>query len=148
MTPAERIAQAEKRREVREKAYAEARELQHADDLEALDKLEDEHGWGRILRIDLDGWQPGSGAVTLIAAKLPLSSDATFKRFAQQSVGKDKKAQAILDSGDAFGSSCVVYPAPDSEAYRATIESFAGVLGHVAVQVVKAVQGRAAEEGK
>ncbi len=148
MTPAERIAQAEKRREAREKAYTEAFELQHADDLEALDRLEDEHGWGRIHRIDLTAWQPGTGAVTLIAAKLPLSSDATFKRFAQQSVGKDKKPAAVIESGEAFGASCVVYPEPGSDAYKATVEAFAGVLGHVAVQVVQAVQGRAAEEGK
>lgn len=148
MTPAERIAQAEKRREAREKAYTEAREAQHADDLEALDRLEEEHGWGRTLRIELDGWQPGSGATTMIVAKLPLSSDATFKKFAQQSVGKEKKPAAVVESGETFGASCVVYPEPSSDAYRATIESFAGVLGHVAVQVVKAVQGRAAEEGK
>lgn len=148
MTPADRIKEAEKRREAREKAYTEAFELQHADDLEALDKLEEEHGWGRTLRIDLGGWQAGMGAVTMMVAKLPLGSDATFKRFAQQSVGKEKKPQAILDSGDTFGASCVIYPEPGSDAYKATVEAFPGVLSNVAVQVVKAVQGRAAEEGK
>lgn len=144
------FAELEARRAARKAAYEEAYETQKLLDLERLDELEEEHGYGRVLRVDLGNWRDGSGAVTLMVLRLPLASEAVFKRF-QQQVASDKASTAAkVEAGEVLARSCVVYPNPKTEAdaYNATVEMAPGVLGNLALQIVTAVQGRAEAEGK
>jgi len=144
MTP----EQLEKNRAERRKAFDAAFAEQQGKDLEELDLLEAEHGDERVIRIDLVGWQPGDGAATLVAAKLPRSSEMVFQRFQQKIGGKKATGNTDLDAQDQLARSCLVYPAANSDLLRATLDAAPGILGHVAVQIVNAVQGKAALEGK
>lgn len=145
---ADRIAELEARRAKRradhEKAFAE----QQLVDLEALDLLEEEHGWARVLRIDLEGWRAGSGSTTMVVCRVPVGSDVVVKKFMQQVHAKDAKPAQVVAAEEELGNATIVYPEKGSDAYVATVEMAPAVLGHVAAQVVKVVQGRAAEEGK
>lgn len=145
MTAAERIAAAQARREALKVAEAEAHAEQQATDLEALVELEAVHGYSRIVRVDLAGWKPG--AASMVVARIPLGSEAVYRRF-EQTVAKAKK-----DSGDAMAAgatlatACLVYP--DDKALReATLDAAPGILQHVALQIVTAVQGAAEEQKK
>jgi hypothetical protein len=140
----------EARRAARQKAHEAAREAQELADLEALDVLEEVHGYGRVLRIELDGWTAGSGAATIAVARIPLSSEVVFKKFVQQAHSKDPKPAQSVAAETELGEACLAYPSRKEhpEIYAATMEMFPGLLGHVAAQVAKAAQGRAAEEGK
>jgi hypothetical protein len=144
------FAELEARREARRQAHIEAHETQRLLDLERLDALEEEHGYGRVLKVELGTWRDGSGAATMMVLRLPLASEAVFKRFQQQvSSGKASPASK-LEAAEVLARSCVVYPHPKSEAdaYNATVEMAPGVLGNLALQIVSAVQGRAEAEGK
>jgi hypothetical protein len=139
----------EKRRAERERAHAESYDEQRTIDLEHIDALEEEHGHGRVVAIALRGWRPG-GAVTTMAFRLPVASEASFKRF-QQVANSDKAPTAAkVEAAEMLGAACVVYPdrKTDKAAYDATVELAPGVLGHAANEIVIAIQGDAEREGK
>lgn len=149
-TPAERIAAAHAKRaalQAQEKALFDE---QQAADLEALVDLEAEHGFDRVLRVDLTGWKPGTGAATMAVVRVPYGSEAYFKRF-EQTIAKAKDGSTTrVDAGYTLARACLVYPsekdAPDL--YKATMDLAPGILSHLAHQIVKAVQGQAEEEKK
>lgn len=154
MTPAERIAAALEKREKLKAAEAEAFAEQQAADIEALVELEAEHGFERILRIDLNGWKPGMGAATMVVARVPLASESLFKRF-EQTIAKAKpNSTEGHTAAIQLGEACIVYPPRPKPAemagslYAATMELAPGVISNVALQVSKAVQGQAEEEKK
>lgn len=149
-TAAERIASVEARRQKLREGHAAAHAEQLAIDMEALVELEAEHGFDQILRIDLSAWKAGVGAATMVAARVPLASESVFRRF-EQTVSKAKSGTSSAhDASQTLARSCLVYPSEKSapELYAATMELAPGVLSHLALQVVKAVQGNAEEEKK
>lgn len=148
MTPQERIAAALAKREAQKQAEAAAFAEQQATDIEALVELEAEHGFDRILRIDIKGWRPGSGAATLVAAKIPTGSSSLVRRYEQRVARAKQGTTEILDAGEQLAKACVVYPALDSELGKATLDLAPGILANVALQVIRHVQGEAEEEKK
>jgi hypothetical protein len=149
-TPADRIAAALAKREALKAQEAEAFAEQQAADIEALVELEEEHGFDRVLRIDIGGWKPASGAATMVAARVPMGSEKVYKRF-QETVAKAKpQSTTTLTAATVLGESCLIYP-PKSDAkdlYEATLELAPGILVHVGQQIAKAVEGKAEEEKK
>ena len=129
-------------------ANDDARAAQHVADMAEVLRLEEEHGYEAVEVVQLARWAPG--ATTLVAAKIPRASDNFFKRY-RQTAGSDKaSAGTKIDAGDQFSRSCLLYPHPKNqvELFEATINVAPGLLGHVALQLVLAVQGREIEEGK
>ncbi len=148
MSAADRIAAAYARRQTLKDSEAKAFEEQQASDIEALVTLEEEHGFERVLRIDLKGWTPGKGAATMVIARVPFAREALFKRF-EETVSKPKADN--LKAGHVLATSCIIYPNrkdDDTEFYSATVDLAPGILSHVAAQIVQAVQGQAEEEKK
>ena len=147
-TAAERIAAALAKREQLKTSEADARAEQYAVDLEALVDLEGEHGFDRIVRVDVGVWQPGKGAATMVVAKAPRGSEKVFKRF-EEKIAKAKKdgSTAVLDAHHELAISCLVYPS-DKKLLDATLDIAPGLLSHVANEIVKAVQGSAEDEKK
>lgn len=147
MTPEERIAAAQARRDALKAAEAAAFAEQQATDLEALVELEAEHGFERIVRVDLTGWKSGSGAATMVVGRVPLKSESFFKRFVD-TVAKPNSDN--VKATETLADACVVYPnrKDHPELYAATMELAPGVLASVGLQIVKAAQGRTEEEKK
>lgn len=150
LTAAERIAAAQARRDAQKAAEAEAFAEQQAIDLEALVDLEAEHGFERIVRIDIGGWKPDSGAATMVIARVPMKAEKAVTRY-EQTVSKAKDGSTTRhDAAVTLASFCLVYPdrGTAKDLYDATLELAAGVLFHVGVQVMRVVQGNAEEEKK
>lgn len=147
MTPESRKATALAKRAALKSAEAEAFAEQEAIDFERLVDLEEEHGFERVLRIDLGGWKPNAGAATMVVARVPLGSERDYKRF-EETVSKPKSEN--LKAAHTLALACIVYPHPKNDAalYAATLELAPGLLTHVAGQIAAAVQGRAEEEKK
>ncbi|MBP9863389.1 MAG: hypothetical protein KBD62_35920 [Kofleriaceae bacterium] len=143
-TAAERIAAVNERRERLKKEEAAAFAEQQANDLEALADLEATHGFDRVVRIDLNGWKPASGAATMIVVRVPLKSEDYFKRF-EDTVSKPKSDN--LKATTQLASACLVYPS-DKDLLAATMELAPGILSNAGLQIIHAVQGRAEEEKK
>ena len=148
MSAADRIAAAQARRDAQRAAEAEAHAEQLANDLEALADLEAEHGYDRVLRVDLRGWKPGPGAATMVVARIPTKRDDIFKRFesmaARAKSGTDDGLKALHQLAEA----CIVYPARKSDELAATMDLAPGILSNRGLQLVQHVQGAAAEEKK
>lgn len=147
LTPEQRVAAANERRAALKALEAEAHAEQQATDIERLVDLEEKHGFDRILRIDLGGWKPDAGAATLVAARVPLASEATFRRF-QNTIGNPKADHT--EAANTFAAACLVYPhrTNDEQLYKATIELAPGILIAVAAELSKAAMGHAEEEKK
>jgi hypothetical protein len=149
-TAAERKAAVEEKRAAMRAELEEARAEQEATDLEALVDLEAEHGFDRILRVNLRGWKKGVGAATMVIARVPERKESFFKRF-EQTISKAKEGSgARLDALHALAEACIVYPnkKTQKELYDATMELASGITSHVGSEIVNWSQGKAAEEKK
>ncbi len=147
LTPQERIAIAQSKREALRTLEANAHAEQQATDIEALVELEAEHGYDRVLRVDLVGWKPEAGASTMVIARVPLRSESFVQRF-EKSISTPKAD--VLKAWHLLAEACIVYPSrKDAPAlYEATMELAAGITSKVGELIVKAVQGKADEEKK
>ena len=132
-----------------QKKLDDARTEQEANDMERVAELEEEHGFGRIRTIPFDGWEAGRGAATLVAVRIPLSSEKHFRRY-QDTAAKAKDGQGRTAAVITLGASCLVYPDrnTEKELYDGTIELADGVIGHAGAVVIDVVQGNAAAEKK
>lgn len=149
-TAADRIAAALAKREALKAAEAAAFAEQQAIDLEALIDIEAEHGFERVVRIDIGGWKPGAGAATMVVARVPTKAEKAVRRY-EETVSKAKAGSTTQhDAAVTLAGFCIVYPDKDSakDLYDATLELAAGVMAHVGVQVMRVVQGNAEEEKK
>lgn len=150
LTPAERIAAVNEKRERLKKTEADAKSEQQATDLEALCELEEEHGFERVLRVDIGGWKPGEGAATLAVVRIPKSSESIFKRF-ESTVSKSKEGtSANLDALHLLADACLLYPSAKTQPdlHKATFELAPGLRSNLGLQISKTVQGKAEEEKK
>lgn len=148
----EQLASIAKARAARKGGEDLARKRQQVVDLEALSGLEEEHGFNRVLRIDIEGWKSGAGAATMVVVLLPERRDAKFKRF-QQELNKERpESSKRLDAADKLARSCLVYPDAKTDdgksLLESTLELAPGLLTHVANQIDGWATGKAMEEGK
>lgn len=150
MSASDRIAAAQARREALKAAEAEAHAEQLATDLEALADLEAAHGFDRVLRVDLRGWKAGSGATTMVVARIPLRRESHVKRFEETAARAKSGTNEGLAALHTLAEACIVYPhrKDHAEAYAATMDLAPGILSNVGLQLVQAVQGAAEEEKK
>lgn len=149
-TADQRIAAAQARRERLRAEQEAALKEQQATDLEALADLEAEHGFDRVLRIDLVGWKPGVGAAALLAVRVPEGRESVVKRFEQTVATSKERTPTNLQALKTLGEACVVYPDRKSQRdlYDATLELAPAILSKAGELVIKAVQGRGEEEKK
>lgn len=150
LTTEERRAAALEKREALKVDFAAAFAEQQVNDLEALVELEAEHGFGRVIKIDIGGWKAGEGAATLVVVRVPRARDAFFKRY-EETVTKAKEGTtARLEAAHMLTESCLLYPSKkdQKELYDATFDLAAGIRTHLAIEISKAVQGSAEEEKK
>lgn len=138
------LEEIEKKRADRRKAEDEARDAQAAKDLEAIDALETEHGTLRTMTAN--GFK--SGVPVKVAYRPP--SAAEYKRYCDM-VGKAQQKNDAIDrrkAQEVLAASCLLYPAADSDARKAMLEAFPGVLISLAIEVAKAAELRNEDEGK
>ena len=149
MAAEERLKAARDRREAVRKAFQEALLEQQALDTEALVELEEKHGFGRVLEISIAScWKVGAGAPASVAVEVPSGSSKLAQRFIQQINRSKEGSPERLTAQDALAESCWLYPPKESDGYRAALELAPLILNTAAVQIVRAAQGVAEEEGK
>lgn len=149
-----KIAEAQARRDAR-KAHVElARKIQLAADIEVLDRLEEEHGHERVIRIDLIGWDDKvpAGTPTMVIAKVP-TQRAVYRRHNDQIANAvaSKDGKAAVDAKATLGRSCLIYPNEKDhpEQYKAVMDlTGEGILVSVGNQISAIMDGRSASEGK
>lgn len=149
LTADERIAAAAKRRDGLRNAFTAALREQQASDDEAITDLEASMGFGRVLRISIAGcWKPGIGAPTAIAVEVPTGSSKLAQRFIQQINRAKEGSLERLTAQDSLSTECWLYPPKGSDGHKAALEIAPLILSNAALQLVKASQGVAEEEGK
>ena len=150
MSAADKIRALEERRAKNRAAHEEAHAEQFAKDFERVIELEEEHGFERVLRIDVGGWKPDVGAATLVVLRVPTASEKLWKRY-EDTVAKAKpESTTRLTAAHVLGEACLLYPSKstDADMHKATMELASGILSNAALQVAKVVQGNAEEEKK
>lgn len=140
-----KIEEIEERRAKRKAGIAEAREVQFAVDLEALDELEIAHGDGAVERLDVERFVPPHP--TFVVLKTP--SSAQYKRFCDQvsRATKHQDPKARRDAENMLGESCWIYPA-EPDARKSMLEEFPGLILSVAIRAAKLVEANEVAEGK
>ncbi len=139
------VADIEAKRAARKAALEEQRKAQYEKDLEALDKLECEHGDGAVAAVEAPRFVPGMPTLAIVRAP----KGAEFKRYRDRIAGtaNGKNAGAtIVSAQDELASVCRVYP--DSKAYESMCESFAGLHVSMAVAAAKLADAKVEEAGK
>ena len=136
-----------RRAELRE-ANDRAREAQRITDMGHVLDLEETLGFEAVLVTHLQRWS--DGAATLVVCEVPRAKDNRFKRFQQVANSDKAKAAKKVEASEQLARSCLLYPHPKDEAElcAATLDVAPGLLGFVANELVKAVQGREEDEGK
>ena len=135
------IEEIEARRAERAKALAEARAEQLGKDLEALDRLEEEHGTGRVVRVEVAAFTPGLPTCAIVC----VPSEEAFKRLRDQ-LRRAKDGVARGAAQDLLGEVCRVYP--DAQTYAAMRAKSPGLHDAVSVAAMRLADAEAAEQGK
>lgn len=138
------IAEIEARRAARKDSIEQQRKLQLVKDLEALDRLEVEHGDAAIVRIDIPRWQPGLPTMALY--RLP--TKAENKRY-EDTIARgpdNKRSVRAVKAGHDLATVAQIYP--ERATYRKMCEALAGLHLNASVAIRQAFEGQAAEEGK
>jgi hypothetical protein len=144
----ERIKAAEAKRQSHRDAETAERLEQLAVDSEAISELEATHGDGRIIAIELSSWKPGEGCPVKVAVRVPRGSERLCQRFIEQINRAKEGSKDRIVAQDALATECWVYPEKGSDGFKAALEASSLILSHAALQIVKASQGRAEDEGK
>jgi len=126
-----RIAELEARRATRREVNDKARTEQYAKDLEALDRLEEEHGDGRVSALKMPSYVPG--LPTFVVVNTPSAS--YFNRFRSMVRNANGKAQAQGEAKDLLASSCVLYP--DAETYARMKEAWPSTHDNVGMEAIR-----------
>jgi hypothetical protein len=136
------VKEIEERRAARKAAAEKAREEQYAKDLEALDELEQEHGDGKVVQLDLPAFTVG--LPTMVVVRTP--TDVEHRRYRDMVRRSKGKGDEIGKATDLLADVCRVYP--DDDTYEAVRKAHPGVHDSIAVQAIKLAEARTAEEGK
>lgn len=136
---AERIAAIEKRREARKVAGEEPRILQLADDLEAFERLEEQYGEGKVVKLPLPYFT--KGLPTFVVVRAP--EEQYVKRMRGMIRQNPKNPGAAMDL---LADKSVAYPDPDT--YKNVRAEYGGIHDSVGNAAVELSQARKVEEGK
>lgn len=139
------VEEIEARRAARRTEHDKDRLAQEALDLEAIDALEAAAG-EPLLTMTANGYK--AGASVKIAYRAP--SPVEYKRYCD-TVGRAQQRGDSIErrkSQETLATSCWVYPEPGTDARKAMLEAFPGVLISLAIEVAKAAEMRSEEEGK
>ncbi len=117
--PIEARAEAvEKKREERRIAYNAARRAQEVIDLEALDKLEEENGFGAIVKLKCEPWVPG--LPTFLAIRSP-GGTSYYTRYKGQAQKAKGNPHLLSNAQEMLGESSIAYPDEEAKDLRAAI---------------------------
>ncbi len=137
-----RLEAIERKRAERKSNLSEQRDEQRAEDLEAVDALEQEHGDHNVKTLDVDC---GPGFPTLIAARA--ASPAELKRYrAMCKPGKNGGEPKYAEAGEQLGGAARLYP--DSATFAKILEQRPGALLQLGVAAVELATARESAEGK
>lgn len=140
-----RIAELEERRAARRERNENARKVQRALDLEAVDCLEESLGPDAVVVVECGRYI--DGLPTLAAFRLPRPVET--KRFYDR-IGKEKKADPIA-AGEELAASCREYPAKSPEGdkiWASLCDALSQLKSNCGVALVKAAKGVREDEGK
>lgn len=137
-----KLQEIEARRAARKAALAEQEDTQRAEDLEALDALEVEHGDSNIAHVDV-AFTPG--LPTLAAVKAP--SRNVIKRYRDR-VKPRKNGQAgdPTEAAIELCGACRVYP--DAEVFAQMLEARPGLDSQLGLLALRLAVGVEEEKGK
>lgn len=149
-SPDEIIREALERRDLLKADYDKAHKAQYALDFVELVNLEEQHGFGRVMRIDLGGWEKDKGAATLVVVRIPERRESFFKRYEQTVARSKPESTQRLDAAHQLAMACLLYPSKKEhpELHEATLNLADGVLSNIAYQIANVVQGKAEDEKK
>ena len=138
-----RLDEIEARRAARKAELQAQADVQRAEDLEALDGLEQEHGDTSVCYVDVP-YTPG--LPTLAVARVP--QPAELKRYRQTLKVKadDVDVNAATDAAAQLGAVVCVYP--EKEVFAKMCAARPDLKSQLGSRAVKLAQGRAADEGK
>ncbi len=143
LTPAQRIAASNERREARAKAEAEQREAQFADDLEAIEALEIK--LSVRVRHSAQVKQYVAGLPVVVGVRAPDPSE--HKRLVSMVNRSNNNGDAKVAAVATLAQSCWVYP-EDKPTRDAMIEANAGLLSSVGNFAYSLGEVELKEEGK
>lgn len=126
------IEELEARRAARKSATETAKLEQYAKDLEALDKLEEEHGESAFTVMHVPAFTPG--LPTLIVIKSPAGT-GYFKRFQDQVGAAKGHKPAEMAAQEMLARACLAYPS-DPETVKAMTSAYPNLLNAAAKAVV------------
>lgn len=128
----------------RKAKIAEARAAQHLVDLRALNDLEEEHGDGSVVALEVSGFV--EGLPTMVVIKSP-GGTSFYNRYKDNVRVAGKNAQAIGAAQEQLGRAVIVYPA-DDETRKKMFAAFPGTEISAGIRAVKFVELAAADEKK
>jgi hypothetical protein len=136
------IEQIEKRRADKKSAYEADRNEQLLIDMEALEKAEDDHGIGRVVRVDMNGWKQGTP--TMVLCRLPSTDEL---REYHESVHKNKgDARTALVAAENIARTLLLYP--DRPTLVVMSQRCGDIVSTAGAKAVVVAQGKVAAEGK
>lgn len=132
------IAELEATRAERKAAVAAARAEQYAKDLIEVNRIEEEHGDGRVAIMKMPSFRDGLPTLVIVRTPQPL----VYKRFRQQITNASDDAPRRAEAMELLATSCIVYP--DKETYAKMREAWPAIHDGAGVEAVKLGQ----QEGK
>ena len=134
----------EARREARRQTYEAARSAQRAKDIEALDALEEAHGYGAVRVVEPARWVPGLPTLAVVRAPDP----AQFKRWRDRLRGEAAKEGRgdLAKPTEELADVCIVYP--DQETYARLREASPGLHLGAGNAAAALATGKEIEAGK
>lgn len=139
----QKIEELEKKRAERLAALGAKEAEQTVKDLEARERLEEEHGFVAAVKVA----RYADGFPTCAYVKTP--DGPQYKRYVDQ-IGKGvekKSSKAQRDAQELLAQSCWVYP-EEPDAKKAMLDRFPGLLTQIAIAAATLAEGKAEEEGK
>lgn len=136
------LEEIEELRATRKAAVEKQREAQLVIDLTEVNKLEEEHGDGNVVIVNLAKFTPG--LPSLLALKPP--SPPQLKRYQDMCSGKGQKKGDPLAAAHLVADTCLLYP--DKDIYEKILEESPGIKAIAGVAAVTRSAGSAEEEGK
>jgi hypothetical protein len=143
-------ADIERQREERQQAERLPYMEQRVADMRRINELEAEHGHGRVGKAELNGWTPDRGAVTMLAAVVPLRSSHRWQKFQQQVLAHRKNPNGSVQAIEELGRNTLAYPHPqrDKDLFDATLEIAPAMLNTVADMVATMADADEAADAK
>jgi hypothetical protein len=143
VTPEERVAAVKARRAARDTSNAKARTAQEAVDLEAIEKLEEEHGYTLNVEHQVSQFVPGHPVI--VGIRPP--TEVEYKRFFSQINRSGGQGDAKVAAQMMLAQVCWAYP-EDPDSRKAMLGANAALLASVGNIANKLAELKQDEAGK